>query len=155
MAARLDIVIVCPWPASGLSPNARLHWAKVYKLKKPYRATCAAIAAQALRGLPPCPAEGKVPVVITFHPPDRRGRDDDNMIGAFKAGRDGIAEAIGVNDKRFETTYRIAEPRKGGMVVVELPHPASLGGAGGEADAGSSDPLPDWLKRSTVPPRAK
>lgn len=142
------IQIIMPWPARGLSPNARLHWAQVTKLKKPYRALGMARAVEAMRGLPPYPKEGKLPVKITFHPPDRRGRDDDNMIGSFKAGRDGVAEAIGVNDRRWNTTYCIAEPVKGGLVVVELPHPASLGGAGSEGEAVGHHTAPDWLSRS-------
>lgn len=142
------IQIVMPWPSPGLSPNARLHWARVAKLKKPYRALGASRAAEAMRGLPPYPDKGKVPVTITFHPPDRRHRDDDNAVASFKSARDGIAEGIGVNDRRFQTTYHMAEPVKGGLVVVELPHPASLGGAGGEADAVGSHTPPDWLTRS-------
>jgi crossover junction endodeoxyribonuclease RusA len=38
---------------------------------------------------------------LEFYPPDRRPRDDDNMVASFKAGRDGIAQAMGINDKRF------------------------------------------------------
>lgn len=149
------IQIVMPWPARGLSPNARLHWAQVTKLKKPYRALGMARAVEAMRGLPPYPKEGRLPVKITFHPPDQRGRDDDNMIGSFKAGRDGVAEAIGVNDRRWITTYQIAEPAKGGAVVVELPHPARISASGSEAEPVGGDTLPEWLRRSTVPPGAK
>lgn len=149
------IKIVAPWPARGLSPNARLHWAQVAKLKKPYRALGMARAVEAMRGLPPYPKEGKLPVKITFHPPDRRHRDDDNAISSGKALRDGIADGIGVNDRRWQTVYHMAEPVKGGLVVVELPHPASLGGAGSEAEQVGGDTLPEWLRRSSGLPGAK
>jgi crossover junction endodeoxyribonuclease RusA len=42
------------------------------------------------------------------------------MIGAFKAGRDGVADALGCDDHGFRPTYRFDEPVKGGAVVVEI-----------------------------------
>lgn len=45
--------------------------------------------------------EGMVHLWITFLAPDRRARDDDNLITSFKSGRDGLADALGINDKRF------------------------------------------------------
>lgn len=61
-----------------------------------------------------------IAVAIRFYPPDRRHRDDDNMIGAFKAARDGIADALGVNDRRFRPVYYFETPEKPGRVEVEL-----------------------------------
>ena len=49
--------------------------------------------------------DGPIPVRITFYPPDARRRDDDNMIGSFRAARDGIADALGVDDRRFRPHY--------------------------------------------------
>ncbi|HSV73521.1 MAG TPA: hypothetical protein VLH79_07160 [Chthonomonadales bacterium] len=37
----MSLTIVLPWPPTGLSPNARNHWAKLAKLKKQYREACA------------------------------------------------------------------------------------------------------------------
>jgi len=59
-------------------------------------------------------------VIITFHPPDKRKRDMDNMIAAFKAGQDGVADAIGVDDSKWVSSYRIGQPVKGGLVIVEI-----------------------------------
>ncbi|KQM58771.1 hypothetical protein ASE65_10430 [Sphingomonas sp. Leaf16] len=59
-------------------------------------------------------------MTIRFVPPDHRRRDDDGMIGAFKHGRDGIADALGVDDHSFRPTYEFAEPEKPGRVVVEI-----------------------------------
>lgn len=61
-----------------------------------------------------------IPMTVTFIPPDRRHRDDDGMIGSFKHARDGIADALGVNDRRFRPTYVFAEPEKPGRVEVEV-----------------------------------
>ena len=84
---------------------------------KGYRETCWALCLGRRAKLP---AEGLIPMKITFHPPDRRPRDDDNMIASFKRGRDGMAHAFGVDDGRFRPTYHFAEPIKGGQVVVRI-----------------------------------
>lgn len=57
---------------------------------------------------------------VTFYPPDKRHRDDDSMIASFKAARDGIADALGVNDRRFKPHYFFEEPCKPGRVEVIL-----------------------------------
>ena len=33
----MSLTIVLPWPPTGLSPNARTHWAQLAKLKRQYR----------------------------------------------------------------------------------------------------------------------
>jgi len=63
---------------------------------------------------------GKIDVRLIFTPPDHRHRDDDNMIGAFKAGRDGIADWIGVDDRNWNTNYAFRKPEKPGGVTVEI-----------------------------------
>lgn len=107
-------IVQLPWPPPQLTPNAkrRKHWRVYQPTAKRYRETCAWLTKAArVRG---------VIVGITFCPPDRRKRDDDGMIGAFKAGRDGVADALGCDDHAFRPTYRFAEPRKGGAVLVEI-----------------------------------
>jgi hypothetical protein len=42
------------------------------------------------------------------------------MIGAFKAGRDGVADALGCDDHTFRPAYHFAEPVKNGRVVVSI-----------------------------------
>jgi hypothetical protein len=59
-------------------------------------------------------------MTITFYPPDHRHRDDDNMVGSFKSYRDGIADALGVNDRRFRPRYVFADPEKPGRVEVSF-----------------------------------
>ena len=109
---------VClPWPPKELSPNARTHWATKARIAKRYRATCHILAKQARLQA----GEGPIHLVVTFAPPDRRHRDDDNCTGAFKAGRDGVADAMGVDDSRFRVTASIStEPVKGGCVVLTI-----------------------------------
>lgn len=113
-------MIVLPWPDKRLSPNARLHW----KPKADAKAVARADAAKETLAQVPAADRHRlrqadtIPVEIRFYPPDKRHRDDDNMIGAFKAARDGIADALNVNDRRFKPVYYFDEPCKPGRVEV-------------------------------------
>jgi crossover junction endodeoxyribonuclease RusA len=110
--------VILPWPPKELNPNARNHWAKTAKFKKSYRQICWALALEAKIRVS---TTGEDPILlgITFFPPDRRGRDTDNMFAAMKAGLDGVAEALQVNDKRFVFTLAVSKETKG-QVKVEL-----------------------------------
>jgi crossover junction endodeoxyribonuclease RusA len=113
-------MIELPWPPKELTPNfkRRKHWT-VYRPKTvQYRADCALVARGWFNanGQP----KGLRIVSVTFYPPDHRKRDDDGMIGAFKAGRDGIADAIGTDDHKFRPAYHFAEPVKHGKIVVRI-----------------------------------
>lgn len=106
-----------PWPPKELSPNARTHWAKRSKIAKNYRAACHVLCKAAGVSMP----EGRALLVLEFVPPDRRKRDDDNCLAAFKSGRDGLADALGIDDHRFVTQISISdEITKGGAVRVQI-----------------------------------
>jgi crossover junction endodeoxyribonuclease RusA len=90
--------ISLPWPPKDLSPNARVHWSKKSKSAKAYRKACWALVKEA--GLT-APKEGPIHLWLDFYPPCNRKRDDDNLVAIFKSGRDGIADALGVDDNRF------------------------------------------------------
>ncbi|WP_263264050.1 hypothetical protein [Pseudomonas sp. RIT-PI-S] len=54
-------------------------------------------------------------------PPDGLWRDDDNLLAMFKAGRDGLADAQGVDDSIFATQIRLSEEiMNGGAVRVRI-----------------------------------
>lgn len=59
-----------------------------------------------------------IAITVTFRPPDRHHRDDDNMMAAFKSARNGIADALQINDRRFRPTYKLADPVKPGRIEV-------------------------------------
>ena len=63
------------------------------------------------------PEEGPIHLDIEFVPPNKRAHDLDNCLAAIKAGLDGVADAWGVNDKRFALTIHKAD-RVGGMVKI-------------------------------------
>jgi crossover junction endodeoxyribonuclease RusA len=119
-------MIVLPWPDKGLSPNARLHWSKLAANKKQARHDAHILATMALslkqrRDI--AAREGRIDIVIRFYPPDARLRDDDNMVASFKAARDGIADALGVDDRRFRPIYQFMDPEKPGRIEVYLYDP--------------------------------
>ena len=43
------IEIVLGWPPSDLSPNKRLHWAKLAAAKKQYRKDCCSVSKEQLK----------------------------------------------------------------------------------------------------------
>lgn len=102
------------WPPKELSPNARTHFHAKAKIAKVYR-EAAYWSAHGRK----FPADA-LTLSITFYPPDKRKRDLDNMLSSIKAGLDGIADALGVNDERFALILRRAAPVKGGRVTVVI-----------------------------------
>lgn len=108
--------IVFPWFPKELSPNSRLHWAKLAKFKKDYRIEWWAIALKEARkiNLP----EGKIELTIEFYPPSRRRYDLDNCLASIKSGLDGLADALQVNDNRFLLTVRMVDEVRGWIKVT-------------------------------------
>lgn len=114
--------VVLPWPNRALHPNARVHRMALARARKAARhdgwvATIASIEPNERRRL--AKADG-IEVRVTFNPPDRRVRDDDGCIAAVKSHRDGVADAIGVDDGRWRVSYAFGEPVDGGRVTVEV-----------------------------------
>jgi crossover junction endodeoxyribonuclease RusA len=106
-------IIVLPWPAACLSSNARVYWRRKSAATKVHRewAHNATLEAKPKHG------NGDIPVSITFCPPSNRF-DRANMPHLVKAYLDGIADALGVNDRRFLPSYHFSDPVPGGQVVV-------------------------------------
>jgi crossover junction endodeoxyribonuclease RusA len=91
------MTITLPLPNKKLSPNGRVHWSAKHRLTKHARALAAikTIAHIATHGKPnPTPTR----YTLAFYFPDARQRDDDNAIASCKAYRDGIADALRIDD---------------------------------------------------------
>lgn len=113
------IEVVLPWPPKDLSPNARVHWTKRSKAAKVYRTECG-WHVRAAGPKPKLAPSGPITLDIEFVEPDKRYRRDlDNMLASIKAGIDGIADALGVNDRRFVFRIRSSD-LIGGMVKVRI-----------------------------------
>lgn len=109
-----------PFPDKLLWPNGRTrsYMAKA-RVAKSHRgwAKIAALAAKAPKADP----EGRVSIAITVHPKTRNAIDADNAVASTKNYLDGIADALGVDDRLFDTpSITFGEPIKGGLLAVTL-----------------------------------
>lgn len=114
------IAIDLPWPNRALSPNSRIHWrpkAAIAKTSRQYAIWCAREAGIRAND-PDIPQHLKVTAI--FMPPDNRRRDLDNMLASMKPALDGIAQAIGIDDSKWQIAIRKEAPVKGGAVRIEL-----------------------------------
>ena len=95
------ITISLPIPHKSQNPNSRIHWRPKAAQTKIHRHRAKLLTLEALHGQAP-PAVTSYS--LHFHFPTRRGRDDDNAGGSFKAYRDGIADALRIDDKNLKMT---------------------------------------------------
>jgi hypothetical protein len=109
-------VIELPFPPATLSGHNTGHWRGKSGVVARHRlwAMNATLAAR-----PQIPDTGDIPIVVMFYPPDRRG-DRVNFPNRMKPYFDGIADALGVNDKRFVPSFTFGENIKGGKVIVTV-----------------------------------
>ncbi len=108
-------------PPREVSPNARVHWRVKARHTKAYRETAYLATVAVTRA--PFAGDGPIVVNVTYAWEKGRQRmDDDNAWSLFKAGRDGIADALGVNDKAFRCgeVEQVRDPEGRGFTVVEL-----------------------------------
>ena len=113
-------MIVLPFPPASLSGHAKgnSHWGKSGVTKKWRDAAHMAAKASGYRAIND---DGKcdIAVHVSFYPPDRRS-DRTNFSNRMKPIFDGIAEAIGVNDKRFVPEYHYCPVSKPGRIEIRL-----------------------------------
>ena len=111
--------VTIPWPPKECSPNARVHRMVLAKAKAAYKDVCYLLAKESKMQAP----DYQPLVCVEFFPPDKRRRDVDNALASIKAGIDGIAQAIGIDDSNFKE-YRLSMKKQGGSktgyVIVTL-----------------------------------
>lgn len=117
------LTVKLPWVDSRLMPNRKngAHWGKSQEAKVRARQDGRIATRQAL-GRNTLVMPDTLAVKLTFAAPDNRHRDLDNLLAASKASLDGIAKALGVDDKRFRplTIDAAIDSRKIGFVLVEI-----------------------------------
>jgi crossover junction endodeoxyribonuclease RusA len=115
-----------PWPPAELMPNrANRHGGKwPYRKKAKMARTLAwGMVAQTRARIE---GEGEIILHTEITPPEGRagggaGRDEDGLMAALKPYRDGIADALGVNDSRFRNERPEWKPKDGaGKVVITI-----------------------------------
>jgi crossover junction endodeoxyribonuclease RusA len=58
---------------------------------------------------------------VTVHPKTRHPIDRDNCVAALKSYLDGIADALGVDDRLFNTpSIAFGEPIRGGLLTLTV-----------------------------------
>lgn len=97
--------LALPWFDRDCSPNVKKHWTKLSAARKKQRQ----IAFLAAMGLPK-PESGRILIVIVFCP--ARSNDLDNCLASIKGALDGVADALGVDDKLFRLTPFMGKPTK-------------------------------------------
>lgn len=109
-------VITLPFPPASLSGHTAGHWRSksTPTAKQREWARLATLAAK-----PTVPETGDILLHIRFVPPDRRG-DRSNFPARLKGALDGIADALGVNDRRFLPSYTFSDPESPGRVEVTV-----------------------------------
>jgi crossover junction endodeoxyribonuclease RusA len=117
VAGMSAVQIILPFPPSGLTPHAKGTWRKKAALTKSYRQLCSREAQiQGIRGM----SADRIKARITIQRPNLK-RDYQNCISCFKAGVDGIADVIGIDDRYWQIEFVEGElARPEGRVVVEL-----------------------------------
>lgn len=125
----MTIRIRLAWPDKILSPNARPHFHALASAKKAAReaAFWATRSAMGVAKIKPgqFPHDGASDILLrqVAHPPDRRDRDRDNIDASLKAARDGIAEAMAINDRFFRPTgieWGEPDPNHTGFIIIEI-----------------------------------
>lgn len=128
--------VTFPWPDYAMSPNGRGHRGKRARITAAYRRQCAEIA----WGIAQIAMERPLRLArITCYPPSNRW-DDDNAKASTKSARDGLADALGVNDRDFRPDYQIGPVVKGGAITAffqEIPAQAGTGGGDSMIPPGS------------------
>jgi crossover junction endodeoxyribonuclease RusA len=108
--------IELPWPHKILWPNGRTrsYYFRNAEFQK-HKAWAWAAAKEAKLVAP----DGRIPILFTFCPkPTGQAPDKDNALASAKAYADGIAKAMGVDDRLFDPDVAIGE--RGGIVRVSI-----------------------------------
>lgn len=94
--------IKLPYPNKDLMPNRKngKHWGATVGAKNDAFAEAFYLTKEVTKGVKW--PDGKVKITLTFVQDDKRHRDLDNLLAASKSLLDGVAHALGIDDKNFE-----------------------------------------------------
>ena len=106
------------WPARALWINQRSHWAVKNRAQQALKREAWVLALSAGWNHAPI-GTASVLIDLTFCAPTRTSRYDlDGALTAMKGALDGLAEALGVDDKLFVPVLRRGDKSKSGGVIV-------------------------------------
>lgn len=129
----MKLTVTLPWPDKKLSPNARTHWRSAARVKAEasdgaYWLTRQAMGAQFGPATTKISHDGASDIILdqVACPPNKAQRDRDNLDSSLKAARDGMAKALGVNDRFFRPTgIQWGEVRRNGEIVITITFPVA------------------------------
>ena len=95
--------IKLPYPNKDLMPNRKngKHWGATVEAKNDAFAEAFYLTKEALK-TNRIVGTGSIAIHLTFVQDDKRHRDLDNLLAASKSMLDGVAHALGIDDKNFE-----------------------------------------------------
>ncbi|NLA68297.1 MAG: hypothetical protein GX856_08670 [Gammaproteobacteria bacterium] len=136
-------------PLRTLGPNgSHGHWSVLARRRKSERRTAAAL----------CPAHA-LPCVVRLTRLSAGELDDDNLRGALKGVRDGVADRLGVDDRdpRVRWEYGQAKCKRGeyGVLVEIMAANGPESTQEGDVAVGCGGPYRKQRTRLTGPHRAK
>jgi len=118
LRARPSHSVTLSYPPMELHPNTKAHRMAKARVAANYKFACSTITRATI---------GKLPVAVyavytEFWFRENRSRDHDNLIASLKAGLDGVAEGIDVDDSMFriQTPTIVVDPEGKREVVVTL-----------------------------------
>lgn len=114
--------ITLPFPDSSLLPNRKngRHWGSTSGAKSAARNAAYYLAKEAMQSSR-LPQRDAYHLRITFMQPDRRKRDLDNLLAGMKNYLDGMCDALGIDDSKFDSVTLLRGYMKGnGHVVVTV-----------------------------------
>ena len=99
----LPFTLCLPVPPRALWGNGRVHWRAKQNIKESYKRECQEILMLMFRGLKPIKRPLVIDLRYVFTPSHRCPADDDNLIIAFKAGRDALNGVVWCDDRQVRT----------------------------------------------------
>ncbi len=110
-------MIELPFPAKILWPNGRGHWAAKARAFKQHKMWAYIVTSASTARV----GTGRIKWSVVMFPKTAHAIDDDNARASLKAYQDGIAQALGVDDSRFDApTLTFGKPFKGGLVSIVI-----------------------------------
>lgn len=114
-----EVVVTIDFPPKELMPNRAngKHWAASYKHKTAYRDAAYWKTTMVARAFETTPDIAGMEVHYVM--PDKRWRDTDNLLAATKAGIDGMAKALNIDDKIINplVVFRHTDPEQPRVVI--------------------------------------
>ena len=117
------ITVRLPWPSRKLSPNGRPTKREKISAVRKAREFARFVTLEAAGRHRAASVVTVVSMAVEWIRPQNRAYDDDNLIASFKSYRDGIADALRLDDKTFRPKHEFpntVSPPGAVLVTIEV-----------------------------------